>query len=137
MYNSMLENIGNLTFIFSLVVIIGSSALEDELQGRVLLLLARRGCLRLGDGDRQTWAVERSALQVGHDISMQSSLICSIAGVACGFLLLQLFNQVDGYISWFYDSGPEGEEWCSAMTRRMPFNPFQAASIDGELNQHR
>ena len=46
--------------------------MEDELQGRELVRLARRGCLKVGDGDRQTWAVERSALEVGHNISMHS-----------------------------------------------------------------
>ena len=48
--------------------------MEDELQGRPLVLLARKGCLSLGDGDRQIWAVERSALQVGHGISMNNFL---------------------------------------------------------------
>ncbi|KAI4825432.1 hypothetical protein KUCAC02_021112 [Chaenocephalus aceratus] len=41
----------------------GVPSVEDELQGRALVLLARRGCLKVGDGERQTWAVERSALQ--------------------------------------------------------------------------
>lgn len=48
--------------------------MDDELQRRELVLLARTECLRLGDGDRQTWAVERSALQVGLNISMNSFL---------------------------------------------------------------
>ena len=50
--------------------------MEDELQGTQLVLLARRGCLSLGDGGRKTWAAERSALQVGHDIGMTSFLTC-------------------------------------------------------------
>ncbi len=48
--------------------------MEQKLQETELLLLARRGCLSPGDRVRQTWAVERSALQVGHNISMNPFL---------------------------------------------------------------
>lgn len=34
--------------------------------------------MRLGDGDKQTWAVERSALQVGDNTGMHSFLTCRL-----------------------------------------------------------
>lgn len=59
--------------------------MTDELQGEEdLVVVARRECWRLGHSDDQTWAVERSALQVGkHRIIFLLLSMFDLQGILC------------------------------------------------------
>lgn len=88
---------------------------EDELQGRPLVLLARTVCLSSGDGDRQIWAVERSALQVGHSISISMNYFLTLRHHAESMFLTQPYVDVAFHCHphphayrRFYDTGPVG-----------------------------